>query len=208
MTFTRMYGCTRRSRTRAFLLPIVLLLLAHSAGVPVALQAAPTATSRVYLPMVSKPVSCLPIPDESYAAITSEGGYNPKDPPPEQHPDLNLAVRGYWVTNAEKRLVDYGGPTDGGAPQLRGLFVDRRIPDFRTVYQVYSWDWGNQRPGPPEPNWPVTLAGLATAAGETIHVPESGYDIGLLANGYAVMVLYASPGQIIPSGLDGAAIIW
>ena len=39
----------------------------------------------------------------------------------------------------------------------------------------------------------VTLAGLQTTAGETIAVPNSGYNIG---NGRQVLVLYAAPTRI------------
>jgi len=61
------------------------------------------------------------------------------------------------------------------------------------VYRVNNWDWGSNARGGPVTDFTVTLAGLATEKGKTIHVPEAGYDIG---RGYAVLVLYADADRI------------
>jgi len=148
-------------------------------------------TSYVYLPFMASSDPCLPIPEESYRSLSVNPP--PTDCPAAQHADLNLALRGYELTDAHKGLVDYSGGSDPNAPQLQGLFVDGRLPVFSAVHQVYDWDWGcNCRGGligSPE----VTLADLSTTPGETIHVPSSGYAIG---SGYEVLVLYASPYRI------------
>jgi len=148
-------------------------------------------TSYVYLPFVGSSDSCLPIPEESYRSLSVNPP--PTDRPAAQHADLNLTLRGYELTDAHKGLVDYSGGSDSNAPQLHGLFTDGRLPVFSAVHQVYDWDWGcNCRGGligSPE----VTLAGLSTTHGETIHVPSSGYAIG---SGYEVLVLHASPHRI------------
>jgi hypothetical protein len=134
--------------------------------------------------------SCVAIPGESYTTLEVSGP--PTDPPAEEHPDLNLAMRGYELTDAYKGLVDYGGGTDPNAPQLSDLCAGCE-PPFPNVYQVYDWDWVNGERGDLITAWPVTLVGMVTTPGATIHVPDSGYDIGL---GYDVMVLYASSERI------------
>lgn len=148
-------------------------------------------THTMYLALVwkSEP-GCQPI-DEVYASLDVEGP--PTDRPAEEHPDFNLAWRGYEVCGAYRGLVDYGQVGDPRAPQLRSLFADGRIPIFATVYQVYDWDWECDCRGGLLTQWDVTLAGFGTEPGETIQVPASGYDIG---DGYEVLVLYASPERI------------
>lgn len=150
-------------------------------------------TWSVYLPFVVRAGTegCQPIPGEDYGTLDVEGP--PTDRPAEEHADLNLALRGYEVTDAFLGLVDYGGGSDPKAPQLRGLFADHRVPAFTTVYQVYDWDWGCNCRGPLLTQYEVTLAGMGVAPGETIHVPSSGYEIG---GGYEVLVLYATETRI------------
>jgi hypothetical protein len=162
-------------------------------------------TYYTYMPLVTKsPIDpCAPIPGESYGTLPISS--SPTNPPAEEHPDLNLALRGYTITNAYKGLVDYGGGSDPNAPQLPSLFADNRTATFATVYRVYGWDWGcNCRSGPIT-DWDVTLAGLATTPGETIHVPNSGYIIG---GGYEVLVLYAIPERITLKYTPEDHVIW
>ncbi|TEU19048.1 MAG: LysM peptidoglycan-binding domain-containing protein [Anaerolineales bacterium] len=129
----------------------------------------------------------------------------PTDPPAEEHPDLNLTMRGYEPINAYKGLVDYGGATDPNAPQLPGLFADNRTPTFSTVYQLYGWDWERKRRGSLVTNPEVSMAGLAVTPGETIHVPDSGYSIG---GGYEMLVLYATPERITLKYTPDDHVIW
>lgn len=157
----------------------------------------------VFVPLVSKDVAsvdvCAPIEGESYAAITPDTPYPDGDPPPDQHPDLNLSVRGYEPSaTAFRGLVDYDGDTDSKAPQLYGLFADERTPTFSTQYQVYDWLWEEcDCRGELLTNFPVTLSGMQVTPGEPIHVPPSGYSIGTLSDAYEVLVLYASQKQIV-----------
>ena len=149
-------------------------------------------TQSAYLPFVVRAsTGCQPIPGEEYGTLDVEGP--PTDRPAEEHADLNLALRGYEVTNAFLGLVNYGGAGDPKAPQLRGLFANYRVPAFTTVYKVYDWNWGCNCRGPLLTRWDVTLAGMGVAPGETIHVPNSGYTIG---GDYEVLVLYASEERI------------
>jgi hypothetical protein len=145
---------------------------------------------RAYLPLVLRPsVSC---------ASTGEvyGTLEPIDPAAgnvAQHPDVNLAVRGYVPTSAVLGLVDYAGSIDPNAPQLYTLFDNQRTPTFKAAYRVYQWDWTCNCRGGPIAKWDVTLLGMRTAPGEIIHLPAAGYDVG---GGYGALVLYAEPARL------------
>ena len=155
-------------------------------------DALPVVTWDPHLPLVWKGApGCQPIPEEEYTTLNVEGP--PTVRPAEEHPDLNIALRGYRMTNANLRLVNYGWGDDPRAPQLRGLFADLRLPTFATAYRVYDWDWECDCRGSLLAPQPVTLAGLRANPGETIHVPGSGYEI---ESGYEVLVLYASEERI------------
>ena len=164
-----------------------------------------TLTTYVYLPcvMVTTFDPCAPIPGESYDVLGVSG--DPTDRPAEEHGDLNLALRGYELTDAYKGLVDYGGATDPDAPQLPGLFADDRVPTFSNLYQVHHWDWECNCRGSLITDPEVTLAGMAVTPGELIHVPTSGYDIGA---GYQVLVLYASQERITLKYTGEDNVVW
>jgi hypothetical protein len=136
-------------------------------------------------------VTCDPIPGASYGTLSIEG--DPTDRPAEVHADLNLALRGYEVTRAALFLTVWGPTDDPKAPQLRDLFWSKRLPSFSRAYQVYEWDWPNNRRGSLITDWGVTMVGMPAMPGETLYVPGSGYDIG---SGYEVLVLYASENRI------------
>ncbi|MDQ7029025.1 MAG: hypothetical protein Q9O62_04250 [Ardenticatenia bacterium] len=174
--------------TRRRLLLAVFLLLMFSTALPrPALRPAAAQTGvQVFLPLVTNVPPCTDV-GETYATLSINGA--PSDRPAEQHPDLNLAIRGYEPTDAFLGLVSYGGATDAAAPQLYRLFTDQRIPTFSAAYQVYDWDWNCDCRGSLLSTWEVTLAGLATAPGEIIHLPGRGVSIG---SGYEALVLYAT----------------
>ncbi len=123
--------------------------------------------------------------------LLGAGGWEGR--PPEAHPDLNLAVRGYRVVNAFRGLVDYDGQTDGDAPQLWGLFADRRTPEIAHDYQVYDWDWSSNTRGDLVEDYEVTMVGFRVDDGESIFTPDFGHEIG---DGYVALVLYADPHRI------------
>jgi hypothetical protein len=160
-----------------------------------ALDHTQTITTYIYLPLTVKTDVCRVSTGETFGELDIPN-WTPS-PPAETHPDLNLAVRGYTPTQAFLGLVDLGGDTDPGAPQLAGAFVPSRAPSITADYQVYGWDWDcNCRIGPisPPDDPEVTLIDLAATAGELVHVPDrSDGDIG---EGYQVLVLYASPDRI------------
>lgn len=148
--------------------------------------------SRVYLPIVQSFELTCDVPSQSYGTLSIVPP--PTDYPAEDHPDINaLAVRGYEPTTTFLGLVDYGGGTDPRAPQLAGLFADQRVPTFSSAYRTYRWDWDCWCRDGLNTNWPTTLLGMAVSPGETIHVPDSGYNIG---GGNDVLVLYASPNSV------------
>ena len=145
---------------------------------------------RAYLPLVIRPIVSCASTGEVYGTL------EPIDPAAgnvAQHPDVNLAVRGYVPTVAALGPVDYAGDVDPNAPQLVTLFGDRRTPLFTAAYRVYQWDWNCNCRGGPIAKWDVTLLGLRTTPGEIIHLPAAGYDVG---GGYGALVLYAEPTRL------------
>lgn len=158
---------------------------------PVGIRPSEVITHYVFLPLIAKPKTCPPISGESYSSLSVNPP--PTDRPAEIHADLNLALRGYEPTDKYKGLMDFNGGFDPAAPQLPGLFADNRTGTFSAVYQIYHWNWDCNCRGGLVTSPEVTLAGLAVAPDETIHVPDSGYTIG---SGYEVLVLYASMERI------------
>lgn len=114
--------------------------------------------------------------------------------PPEGNPDLNLSLLGYQPNGAAADYKDYGSPDDSLAPQLRGLFADRRRPTFTTAFINNGWDWGSNTRTPPSPGqYEATVIGVAVSPGESLFTPGSGRTIG---NDYSALVLYADANQI------------
>ena len=169
-----------------------LLLLCAVRGSPPGLSYAYAsgASSRLYIPVMIRGTVCPPLA-QSYAILSAD----PPGPamPAQEHPDHNLAVRGYQVVDEDCRLLDYGGEHDPLAPQLAGLFGAPRLPDMASTYQVRNWDWSHMRPGSLITTPSVSALGLKATPGETLHVPESGYTIG---SGCEVLVIYAATDRI------------
>lgn len=171
-------------------LGVLMLMLANFSTNTTYAQRTGSSSNLIYLPMVVKSISC-DLPNASYDTI-------PIIPPPTnipaaQHPDINLAIRGYAPTSAALTLVNYAGNIDPNAPQLDTLFATPRLPTFTSAYQIYRWDWACGCRGELMSSWDTNLLGMGTVANETIHVPDSGYDIG---GSHDVMVLYAAADRI------------
>lgn len=148
--------------------------------------------SWVFLPVVQSVEAACDVPEASYGSLPIVPPAT--DFPAADHPDINaLAVRGYEPTTAFLGLVDYGGGTDSRAPQLPWLFADQRVPTFSQAYLTYRWDWDCWCTNGLNMSWDATLLGMGVERGETIHVPDSGYNIG---GGNDVLVLYASPDSV------------
>jgi hypothetical protein len=95
---------------------IALPALAAPFGSPLGSSpASPAAlSSRAYLPLVRRPIVSCASTGEAYGTL------EPIDPAAgnvAQHPDMNLAIRGYVPTTAGLGLVDYAGSLDPNAPQ-------------------------------------------------------------------------------------------
>jgi hypothetical protein len=180
----------RRVNAQRGLFAALLLLAVIRPG-----PAAASNAADIYLPIVfGKPLApsaCDPIAGESYGTLDVNG--KPTDRPAEEHADLNLALRSYEVTDAPLVLWEYGPTDDSRAPQLRYLFSNGSFRGFSRAYRVYDWDWPSNSRGLLIDDWPVTLAGMPATAGEALHVPGSGYEIG---SGYEVLVLYATENRI------------
>lgn len=151
----------------------------------------PAAPAPAPEPPAPKVDPCAPIAGENYGTLPIVGP--PTDRPAAQHGDINLALRGFDATDSTLGLIDMAGPTDDRAPQLAGLFSDNRTPEISGVYRANHWDWGSNSRGGPVTDFDVSVAGFKVEPGETIHVPEAGYEIG---QGYAVLVLYADKERI------------
>jgi LysM repeat protein len=173
---------------QVLLLPLSLSLNPTAPGVtPVPAPTLPP----LPLPTPAPPSALLPdptapIPGELYGVLPIVGA--PSDRPAAQHGDLNLALRGFNPAAASLGLIDMAGPTDTRAPQLVGVFADKRAPVISSVYRVNQWDWGRNARGGAITDFEVTLIGLQIKPAETVHVPDAGYSIG---QGYAVLALYA-----------------
>ncbi len=198
----------KNARQLHAILPILLLailtwpvtLVSSGLGKPIdeRVSAAGTLPHRLYLPMQTKVVGnpCQPIPGVQYSAIPVDVA-SPDAAAAEDHPDINLALRGYTVNSvAHKGLVEYGGDTDTNAPQLTNLFAEQQLPEFVSVYQVGQWDgrwpgvYGQEPIADPE----VTLLGLGSAAAQVVHLPDRTPDI--YQGQYVAMVLYATPDRM------------
>ncbi len=160
-------------------------------------ESEPALTPAQFLPFVGNRSphlgrsTCHTIPGISYASISVLPPVT--DRPASSHADLNLTLRGYEPVDAAKGLIWLDGPTDPLAPKLQGLFQPQRHPPIASTHQVYDWDWACNCVGELLTEPEVTLATLETVSQETLHVPESGYEIG---GGYEVLVLFATPDSI------------
>lgn len=181
---------TERRLLTALLALLILLAVAGTA------RAQRNQTSHtIHLPMLTtgstsgQSANCH-VPGSSYQTLGIIG--SPTDRPAAEHPDINLAIRGWLPSAAPLRLVSYGSTEDGKAPQFDNLFHDQRLPRFTSAHAVRGWDWGAGQTFPPPESYP-TLLGLATSPGEVLGTPDSGYDIG---GGNDVLVLYAASNRL------------
>lgn len=144
----------------------------------------------IHLPVAVKPAPTCTSGGTTYGTVAPA---EHTDRPAAEHPDINLAIRGWSPTQARLSLVQYGGPTDSLAPQLDALFAPRRLPRFSSAYRVNHWDWDCNCRAEPITDWDVTLLGMSTVPGELLHTPDSGYNIG---GGYEALVLYATENRL------------
>lgn len=139
-------------------------------------------------------------PQASYGSIDPIEGY-PGGPPPENHPDLNLAIRGYVPTTGEKYPIDLSNGLMGEkTPQIGKMLSGR--PTIVSLYRIYAWDWTTGRKTVPMPEaddpaasvQQVSMIGLSTSAGEGVKVPPV-YG-NPISPEYNAMVIFANDDSI------------
>lgn len=142
-----------------------------------------------------------PKPDR-YEHLRTVDGYRS-----DQHPDLNLDIRGYQKVNAGNHLIDMGGDEDDKAPQLASLFSrDHGVPVISNTYAVNDWNWGSMSRGPQLSQYDATMVGFAAKPGENLYLPKSGYQIDqaghqakiLYVDGDSITVNYTAEGTVAP----------
>ena len=182
----------RLSFGRAALLmaPALLMVLALAGTAAAQTDDAARANRRIFLPVATgnplpPPLNC-DLPNTSYTSLSIAG--EPLTVNPETHPNLNLSVCGYADVNAPLQLVELGPVHDPRAPQIPGMFGDRRTPAFTNAYQRYRWDANRNCLSDYSLRWEATVLGMGVTRGETIYTPDSDYDIG---GDYEYLVLYA-----------------
>lgn len=144
----------------------------------------PTVTIKPTTPANSSPMptptllACLQTSGNSYGEIASIRPYPAGDPPPENHPDFNLSIRGYILSNKEKYPIDLSAGQIGvKTPQLWKI-IDPK-PQIINVYNVFDWDWATNRRGQIQPIasnpaasvQQVQMIGLQTTQGQPVKVP-------------------------------------
>lgn len=144
-------------------------------------------------------ISSLSVTRNSYGTIDPLDRYPANDPPPENHPDINLAVRGYIPATGKKYPLVLGEAGDPKAPKIYTILS--HVPTIVSLYKIYNWDWATNKktvpmPLPDDPGASfkqIQMVGFATNTGEEIYVPQSGYRIG---GDYQVMVIFANDNSI------------
>src|SRR5262245_4526296 len=122
---------------------------------PVPVNPAPPAdvqavlSSKIYLPVVMK--GCSTGQTYNQGPVYQYDTDNPVRPA-YNHADKNLELRSYAIDNSlspsQKQISPLYAESEPLAPDLRGLFVDNRIPNVLNVYDVYNWNWGSGQPDP------------------------------------------------------------
>ena len=141
--------------------------------------------------------TCPTTSSQSYESIHAPGGEHKLGQSLDNHPEINLSLRGWGEVNKEKQPIDYGGDTDPIAPPSIASVFTGRLPNILKTYVVYEWDFQNNRslaPAPATPQWPVHLIGLDAGAGEPILGLAAGRKVD--GAGHTLMVLYATRDKI------------
>jgi hypothetical protein len=125
-----------------------------------------------YLPMLQYDLSDISCSTgQSYGSFGQAGGTD--NIPAAQHPDKNLAVRGYELDSGGGLGFTYpGGAEDHTAPQLPYLLSPAPTAPFAHVYKVYNWVWANNSTYGNKGNLlGDTLLGIATTKDALVRLP-------------------------------------
>lgn len=172
--------------TSFFTTKIVLSPILSLTQIPILIPTAPYSP----LPTSSPSITCPQTSDNSYDSLDV---INVGDNRPAQdHPDKNIHIRGYKPTGGNYNLIDLEGGVDTKGPRFSTL-LNQSEPKIISLYQVYDWDWNSNSRGGLITKWPVTLIGLMANPGDSVSVPDSGYDV---SNGNDVIVLFADDSTV------------
>jgi len=185
------------------LLPLLLALAAWLGASSVVRAQEGGPPYRVFLPLTLPASALCERTGATYQALTVEPP--PTDRPAAQHPDLNLALRGYAPATAPASYIWINGPTDPDAPLLSTLFAPARQPPIEAVSRVNTWDWAQDRHGEPIADPPVTLIWVDAQPDERLYLPNSGYDLG---QGFEALVLYAERHRITLKYTREDNVVW
>ncbi len=126
--------------------------------------------------------------------------HNKLKPPLENHPEVNLRLRGWGEVNESKELQSRNGNWDGlddkMPPQFSSLY-NGPVPQIAKTYVVYEWDFENNKSLAPQvatPNFKVHMIGFSANEGQALH----GLKAGRTIDGTNVfLVLYATKNDIL-----------
>lgn len=134
------------------------------------------------------PATCPNVGPSSYPSSSTVGAPTTDHPPP-QHGDLNIKNRGWEPCTKvdcganEIGFVYYPPDSvgvDAKAPRLHTLFDPPGQP-FAANFRMYDWNWSCGQHGCKgalaNMPWPVTASTFKTSAGQTLKLPQSGYEI-------------------------------
>jgi hypothetical protein len=188
----------------AFLFLVAAIVLSAQGGAAVT----PVSAGQIYrvrLPLVVKPTTqqtggCPTTSSRSYSSgIMYQFDNDNPVRPAWNHADKNIDLRGYNSHTASSNFIDYGSGDPFQPPQFATLFSPHRVPN-RSAYRANSWNWANSpnpgSAGGPITDWAVTVLGLQTTAGEELHAPTHGRNIGQDFGMGGSMVIYADADTI------------
>lgn len=122
-------------------------------------------------------------------------------PPFDDHPEINIHLRGYGPVNETKGLISRNGNKDGldvkKPPQISTLYKGP-VPEIFNTYIVYAWDFENHKSKAPEsatPNFKVHIIGLKANKGQPLYGLEAGRRMG--PNEGVFLVLYATQNDLL-----------
>jgi hypothetical protein len=180
----------------------------------------PAQTARVYLPVISRPITDTPAitfrthlpllvhqpalehscPENSTAVWPEMAPWQSLIAGAALSPDLNLNVRGWVPVDEYLGFVSYPYPPEEPPDTLHPLqlsnIADSTSASFMQTYQVNDWDWAGCRCPVPRSSspYPVTMLGLRTAPGQALRIASRNVPVD--PAGYAAIVLYADARQI------------
>lgn len=147
----------------------------------------------------SCPAVCPKVGLTTYPSSSTVGPPTADHPPP-LHGDLNIKNRGWEPCTAggcgaNKLDFVYYAPdsvgTDPKAPRLHTLFEPPASP-FAANFKMYDWDWSCGKDGCKgalaKMPWDVTATSFKTTLGQTLKLPQSGYEIA--SGGLQARALY------------------